>query len=121
MPPVSAPSPMTATTWYFWFLSVRACAMPSATETESEAWPVMHGSVIALLRLHEAGEAAVLAQRSKTVPPAGQYLVDVALMADIVDDAVARGVELPLERYRQLDDAEIGGEMAARSERPSPR
>ena len=25
-------------------------------------------------------------------------------MADIVDDAVARGVELPLERYRQLDD-----------------
>ena len=46
MPPVSAPSPMTATTWYFWFLIVRACAMPSATETESEACPVMHGSVM---------------------------------------------------------------------------
>ena len=25
MPPVRAPSPMTATTWYFWFLSVLAC------------------------------------------------------------------------------------------------
>ena len=29
-------------------LSVRACAMPSATETESEACPVMHGSVMLL-------------------------------------------------------------------------
>lgn len=81
----------------------------------------MHGVGDALLRLHKAAQTAVLPQRVKAVAPTGQDLVDIALMTYIVDDAVARGVELPLECYRQLDDAEIGGEMARRSERPSPR
>ena len=67
----------------------------------------------ALLRLHEAAQAAVLAQRVEAVAPPGQNLVDIALVADIVDDAVARGVKFALECHSQLHDAQIGGQMAA--------
>ena len=49
----------------------------------------------------------------EAVEPAGEHLVDVALMADIEDELVLRRVEDPVQRDGQFDDAEIRPEMAA--------
>ena len=43
-PPVSAPSPMTAMTWFFSPLASRASAMPSAAEMDVLAWPTPKAS-----------------------------------------------------------------------------
>ena len=64
-------------------------------------------------RLHKTAQTAVLPQRVKAVAPTGQDLVDIALMTYIVDDAVARGVELALECNSQLYNAQIGRQMTA--------
>ena len=34
-------------------------------------------------------------------------------MAGVEDDPVARGVEHPVDRQRQLDDAEVGSQVAS--------
>ena len=62
--------------------------MPSATETESEACPVMHGSVMlssGFIKPHRPPYCRSVSSGRAT----GQDLVDIALMAYIVDDAVA--------------------------------
>ena len=50
-PPVSAPSPMTATTVSFPPRKSRAVAMPSAAEIDVEAWPAPNGSYSDSLRI----------------------------------------------------------------------
>ena len=55
----------------------------------------------------------VLPHRVDAIEPAGEHLVDVALMADVEDELVLRRVEDPMQRDRQLDHAEIRPEMAA--------
>ena len=45
--------------------------------------------------------------------PAGQELVRIALVADVEQEVVAREIEDVVQRDGQLDDAEIGREMAA--------
>ncbi len=70
--------------------------------------------VFALGALGETREAAALAQRADAVAPAGQDLVRVGLVADVPDQPVARRVEHPVQRHRQLDDAEARAQMAAR-------
>ena len=47
------------------------------------------------------------------IEPAGKHLVDVALVADVENELVARGSEDAMERDRELDHAEIRAEMAA--------
>ena len=69
--------------------------------------------VIALGALGEAGQAAAGAQRADAVAAAGQDLVRIGLMADVPDQAVARGVEDVVQRRGQFDDAKAGAEMAA--------
>ena len=69
--------------------------------------------VFALGALGEAGQAAAHAQRADAVAAAGEDLVRIGLMADVPDDAVARGVEHVMQRDRQFDHAEAGAEMAA--------
>ena len=69
--------------------------------------------VVALGALGEAGQPAAGAQRADAVAAAGQDLVRVGLVADVPDQAVARGVEHVVQRRGQLDDAEAGAEMAA--------
>ena len=69
----------------------------------------------AFVRLHKTGKAAVLPQCSKAVTAAGEDLVHIALVPDVIDNPVARGVKLPLERNRQLYDAQVGGQMPARA------
>ena len=71
------------------------------------------GVVRALVRLREAGEPSVLAQREKALPAPCDYLVRIALVADVEDDAVARGVVDPVQRDGELYRAEIRREMAA--------
>ncbi|MNS99349.1 hypothetical protein D3C72_1337490 [compost metagenome] len=63
----------------------------------------------------KSGNTAELAQGGHGLAPAGQDLVGVALVADIPDDAVARGVEHVVQGDRQLDRAQVGGEVAARA------
>ena len=69
--------------------------------------------VVALGALGEAGEAAAGAQRADAVAASGQDLVRIGLMADVPDQAVARGVEDVMDRGGQFDHAEAGAEMAA--------
>ena len=72
------------------------------------------GVVLALGPLGEARQPAALAQRADAVAAAGQDLVRIGLVTDVPDQAVARRVEDPVQRDRQLHDAEPGAEMAAR-------
>src|SRR5215468_1513878 len=62
--------------------------------------------VFALRPLGKAGETAALAESPDLVPPGGQDLVRIGLMADIPDQPVARRVEEIMERDGKLDDAE---------------
>ena len=59
-----------------------------------------------------ARQAALLAQVVEVVAATRQHLVDVGLMAGVEDDRVVRRVEHPVQRERQLDDAEVGAEMS---------
>lgn len=69
--------------------------------------------VVALGALGEAGQAAAGAQGADAVAPAGQDLVRVGLVADVPDQAVARGVEHIVQCGSQFDHAEPGAEMPA--------
>ena len=69
--------------------------------------------VIALGALGETGQSAAGAQGADAVAAAGQDLVRIGLMADVPDQAVARGVEDVMDGGGQFDDAEAGAEMSA--------
>ena len=69
--------------------------------------------VFALAALGKAAEAAALAQGADAVPPAGDDLVRIGLMADVPDQPVLRRVEDVVQRDRQLDHAEARPEMTA--------
>ena len=69
--------------------------------------------VLALGAEHEAVEAARLPDGVEAVATAGQQLVDVGLVADVEDEAVGRRIEDPMQGDGELDDAEVGAEMAA--------
>src|SRR5262245_57520720 len=62
--------------------------------------------VFAFRAFGEAREAATLAKGPDLVPPGGEDLVRIGLMANIPDQPVARRVEEIMERDGQLDDAE---------------
>ena len=69
------------------------------------------GVVIALGAEGEARQAAALAQRADAVPPPGQDLVRIGLVADVPDQLVVRRIEQVMKRHRQLDDAKTGPQM----------
>ncbi len=69
--------------------------------------------VFALLRVREAGEAAVLPERMELTVTAGQEFVRIDLVPDVPDERVFRGLEFEVHRKRQLDRAQIGRQMAA--------
>ena len=72
------------------------------------------GVMPALARLGKAREAAVLAQRQKLLAPAGQNFMGVALMPHVEHQPVSRRVEHAVDGHRQLDRAEVRGQMPAR-------
>ena len=59
-----------------------------------------------------ARQAARLAQRGEAGPPPGDDLVHVRLVAGVPEQDVAWRVEDPVQRQRQLDDTEVGAEVA---------
>ena len=62
---------------------------------------------------HEAVEAPRLADRIEPVIAAGQQFVHIGLVGNVEDEAVARRVEDVVQGQRQLDDAQVGADVAA--------
>ena len=54
-----------------------------------------------------------LPQGAELILAAGQDLVHVALVPGVEDDGISWRVENPMYRQRQLDDSEVGSEVAA--------
>src|SRR5207302_3556384 len=59
----------------------------------------------------EAGHAAELPQRVEPLATSGEDLVHVGLVAGVPHELVVRRVEDAMERDRELDRAEAGGDM----------
>ena len=76
---------------------------------------VLDEVVLGLTARRVAAEATLLAERVEEAEPAGQHLVHVGLVPGVEDDRVARAVEDPVHRDRELDDAEVGAEVSAGS------
>ena len=113
MPPVSAPSPMTATV-----CRSRLAAQPVrlgdavGPGQRGRGVGVLDDVVLGLGPARVAREAALLLEPAEVVP-AGEQLVHVGLVAGVEDDRVARRVEDPVQRDGQLDHAEVGPEVPA--------
>ena len=99
-------------------LLVGAAKVAGAGEAEGggdagAAVPGAVGIVRALGARGEAAETAGLADGGEAIAAAGEELVRVGLVADVPDDLVLGRVVDVVEGDGQLDDAEVGGEMAA--------
>ena len=73
----------------------------------------LHDVVPGSSALRVAGEPAARAELREVLPP-GEQLVDVRLVAGVEDEGVGGRVEDAVDRDRQLDDAEVRAEVAAR-------
>ncbi len=71
--------------------------------------------VVALARLGKAGHAVALAQLVQQRQASGEQLVRVALVPDVEQQPVVAEVEDVVQRERQLDDAQVRGQVAARA------
>ena len=71
--------------------------------------------VLTLVAFWKRRKAILRLDRGDAVAAAGQYLVRIALMADVPDQAINRRVVQIVQRDSQLDHAEICTEMAART------
>ena len=69
--------------------------------------------IFAFAAFGEARQPAACPQRTDTVTPPGQYLMRIALMANVPDKLVIGRVEDIMNRSRQFDDAEPRAKMAA--------
>src|SRR6185312_4175625 len=69
--------------------------------------------VIALAAFGETRKPAAGAQRADAVAAPGQDLVRIGLMADVPDQAIARGVEDVMDGGGEFHDAQASAEMAA--------
>ncbi len=74
---------------------------------------VLHDVVLGLRARRVAGEPAALAQGVEAAQTAGQHLVHVGLVTGVEDQSVPRRVEDPVQGHGQLDDTEVGSEVAA--------
>ena len=68
--------------------------------------------VFALGALGETGQATARPQGTDAVAAIGEDLVRIGLVADVPNQAIIGGVEDIVQRYRQLDHAKAGAEMA---------
>ena len=95
MPPVSAPSPTTATTCRSLAAQRERLGQPVGVGQGGGGVRVLDQVVLALGPARVAGEAAALAQQVEAVLPAGHDLVDVRLVAGVEQDPVARASRRP--------------------------
>ncbi len=68
--------------------------------------------VVGLGAARVARKASRLAQRVEGAGAAGQHLVDVSLVSGVPQQRVTRRIEDPVQRESELDDAEVGAEVA---------
>ena len=113
MPAVIEPSPMIATTWCDSPRRSRARARPSAAEIEVEACPAATTSYSDSARRQKPDRPPYWRSGRHAVAAAGEDLVRIGLVPDVPDQQVARGLEGVVERDRQLDRAQVRGEVAA--------
>ena len=113
MPPVSAPSPTTATTGRRSLAHVEGLAQPVGVGQRGGGVRVLDPVVLALGPARVAGQPAELAQAVEVVAAAGDDLVHVALVAGVEQDRLGRRVEDPVQGQRQLHRAEVRTEVAA--------
>ena len=113
MPAVIAPSPITATT-------LRSIAGARIGDRHAQrgrdrgrGMADAEGVVFAFLALGERRHAVLLLDRVDAVAAAGEDLVRIALVADVPDQAVVRGVVQVVQGDGQLDHAQPGAEVAA--------
>ena len=59
----------------------------------------------------EPGDAAELAQRVEARASPGEHLMDVCLMPGVPHELVARRIEHPMQRNRELDGAQTGRDV----------
>ena len=76
---------------------------------------VLDDVVLGLGLARIAGQATLLPQGVEVGSATGEDLVDVRLVAGVEHDPVVRRVEDPMDGDGQLDHAEVGAEVAARS------
>ncbi len=69
--------------------------------------------ILALAAPGEGVKAILLANALHPLPPSGQDLVGIGLMAHVPHQPIERGVVDVVQGDRQLDGAKAGGEMAA--------
>ena len=91
----------------------RASARPSAIDRPVPACPPSNTSWADFGPPREPADAIELAQRAEALEPAGEQLVRVGLVAGVPHDPIARRLEQPVERDRQLDDPERRAEVTA--------
>ncbi len=74
-----------------------------------------HGEVVmrGLAGVREAAHVLVAHGVEERVGTAGEHLVRVALVRDVEDDLVRRGVEDTVQRDGELDDGQVGGHVPA--------
>ena len=113
MPQVKAASPATTTTFSSPPRKSRPTAMPSAGGERGARVTRAVAIVLAFGAEEKAVQPLVLPHGVNAIEPAGEHLVDVALVTDVEDELVLRRVENAMKRDGQLDHAEIRAEMAA--------
>ena len=69
--------------------------------------------VLGFARAQEAGDRAERFGVEVGRGASGERFVRIALVRDVEDDLVTRGVEYAVQRDRKLDDTEVGREVSA--------
>ena len=87
--------------------------MIEAGANEVEESVMLEGIKFALLCLGKARKAVHLPERREFGRTAGQYFVDIGLVAHVEYDLILWRIKGALQRYGKLHHAEIGGEMPA--------
>ncbi len=93
-------------------------AQPSLSDAERIAqrgggMAVLDQVVLGLLARGVAGQSTCLAESREIFCPAGDDLVYICLVAGVPHDRVFGALEHPVQSESQLDDPEVGGEVAA--------
>ena len=115
IPPVRAPSPMTATTRppSGSSASRTASARPTPTLTDVLLCPVPKASCALSLRLGKPERPPWVRMVGNAFQTAGDELVRVGLVAHVPHDHVLGRIELGVERQREFDHPQTRAEMAA--------
>ena len=87
--------------------------MPSAALIEVLEWPTPKVSYSLSPRVGKGARPSLCLMVLQPVAAAGQHLVRVGLVADVPDQPVVGRVEDVVQRDREFDRAEAGGEVAA--------